>query len=994
MTSAKNQKIAIAATFTAEPVEDALKFWLTALDMSGDIEFAPYNQVFQQLIDPSSLLSQNDNGINIILVRFEDWERFNRHKNNSKSEIERNVQELVNLLQTAVARAAIPYIVCVCPASPMAGLGETGFAPMLERMRSHLINIPNLYWVSSEDLDFYPVKEYYDAQRDVLGHIPFTDKFFTALGTTIARKIYAIKSPPHKVIVLDCDNTLWKGVVGEDGPMGIEIPPAWKRLQEFVVAQQKAGMIICLCSKNNESDVLEVFEKRTDMALKLENIVSKRINWLPKSENIKSLAQELNLGLESFIFIDDNPVECAEVEANCPDVLALNLPIEGDISQFLHHIWAFDRLKITEEDKQRTNLYKQNVERTRFEQEAPTLEAFLTGLNLKIEIDIPGKSEIARVAQLTQRTNQFNLTTRRRSEAEIEQLASSRKECRTVKVSDRFGDYGLVGVMIFSTGADALNIDTFLLSCRVLGRGVEHRMLNFLGEIAKEYGLNWINADYIQTKKNLPALNFLESVGSPYKQVVENGDAACYRFCFPSEVAASVSYTQQYAIFPTSDSPKQPAMPAAATSPSGKSDRLFKIATELNTPVKILKAIESTRRSSRQLDIPLILPRTETEKKLAKLWQELLHIEAVGVEDNYFDLGGTSILAVELFAQIERIFAKKLPLTTLIEAPTIEQLAQRISPEGQSLVGESLVLLQEGKSNPPLFLIHDGDGETMLYLNLARRVGLERSVYGLQPFSRDGYPILHTRMEQMAAYYIEKIRNVQPNGPYLLGGMCAGGVIAYEMGRQLQNAGEKVAMVALIDAADVKAQQIAGRIAKQQLGRFNAALGQNQHLKPQERLVYILNTISKKATNVIIYNVKTKIKNIKDRVRMDLFRYYLDRQMTLPKFLENISVRTTYLFAEKDYLPRDIYPGEVVLFRAMAGEGNDEPYILRYADPLFGWGERASKVKVYDIPGGHSSMLQEPNVEVMAEKMQEYIKTALDKAPIGEKYPHLSNLSK
>ena len=287
------------------------------------------------------------------------------------------------------------------------------------------------------------------------------------------------------MVVLDCDNTLWKGVVGEEGVTGIAIPPAWMALQRFMVELAGQGFLLCLCSKNDEADVLEVFDRRPDMVLKREHLVSWRINWQPKSQNIRRLAQELNLGLDSFIFLDDNPVECAEVRAGCPEVLTLRLPIDGDIEGFLRHVWAFDRLRVTSEDRQRTAMYKQEAERARFQKQAPTIDEFLAGLDLRITISEPAPEQVDRVAQLTQRTNQFNFTTVRRNDGEIRRLGESGLECRAVEVSDRFGDYGLVGVMIFGARGEALEVDTFLLSCRVLGRGVEHRMLNELGEIAR-----------------------------------------------------------------------------------------------------------------------------------------------------------------------------------------------------------------------------------------------------------------------------------------------------------------------------------------------------------------------------------------------------------------------------------------------------------------------------------------------------------------------------
>ncbi len=264
----------------------------------------------------------------------------------------------------------------------------------------------------------------------------------------LARKIFALQSYPYKVIALDCDYTLWSGICGEDGVAGVKIDPPFRGLQEFIVAQQAAGKLICLCSKNQEEDVFAVFDQHQDMVLKRHHLVNWRINWESKSENLKALATELQLSLDSFIFIDDNPVECAEVRANCPEVLTLQLPEQPDrIPQFLEHYWAFDQLQATEEDQQRTNLYQQNVQRQRLQQDSFSFSDFLAQLNLEIEISPMQNEQLSRVAQLTQRTNQFNLTTIRRSEAEIQQLCNlERLECRVVKVKDRFGDYGLVGL--------------------------------------------------------------------------------------------------------------------------------------------------------------------------------------------------------------------------------------------------------------------------------------------------------------------------------------------------------------------------------------------------------------------------------------------------------------------------------------------------------------------------------------------------------------------
>ena len=313
-------------------------------------------------------------------------------------------------------------------------------------------------------------------------------------------------------MALDCDNTLWKGVVGEDGPRGITVGPGMKALQEFVVAQQAAGMVVCLVSKNVEADVLEAFDLRDDFPLRRDHLVSWRISWEPKSKALMELAEELNLGLDSFIFIDDNPVECAEVRSALPQVLTIQAPPDEGFVDLLRHSWAFDRLKVTEEDRRRTEMYRLNADRTRLESQASDIGAFLASLELKVDIGAPSEAQWSRVSQLTQRTNQFNFSTVRRSEAEVRQLDRSGLECLRVEVSDRFGDYGLVGVAIFGPSGDALAVDTMLLSCRVLGRGVEHAMYAHLGKLALEQGLAFVEARFVPSPKNEPAAKFLDSL--------------------------------------------------------------------------------------------------------------------------------------------------------------------------------------------------------------------------------------------------------------------------------------------------------------------------------------------------------------------------------------------------------------------------------------------------------------------------------------------------
>ena len=684
------QQLAIAASFTSEPVKDTLDFWMQEIGISYFVEFAPYNQIFQQLLDKNSITSQNEQGVNLILIRFEDW-----HQDDET--FKRSVEEFLLAMQGATQSSTTPYLVCICPASPSA-LEDINRVQLYREMEtwfvSELNNISNVYVVTSEELNaVYPVVDYYDPYGEEEGKIPYTQSFFCALGTMLARKIRALKSLPYKVIVLDCDNTLWGGVCGEDGANGVKISPTYQALQKFIMTQQEAGKLICLCSKNVEADVFAVFEQHPDMLLKTDSVVNWRINWQPKSENLKSLAAELQLGLDSFIFIDDNPVECGEVKANCPQVLTLQLPEECEqIPRFLQHIWAFDQIKVTKEDKKRTELYQQNVQRQRLHQESLTFNDFLAGLDLEIEITQMKLEDLSRVSQLTQRTNQFNFTTIRRSESEIQQLcAEDVLECRVVRVKDRFGDYGLVGLMLFSSDDEVLSVDTFLLSCRVLGRGVEHRMLSYLGKTAEDRGLSKVNLLYQPTQKNKPALDFLEGISKKleqdeYKQdELKQENNTGWLFPFSSTALTDLIFNPSKVETQTpslQDFQQNNSHQSKTTKTSGLHDssQVFiweRVAKELYSPELILQEILYRQQHQRpELEIGFVAPRTSVEKAIASLFAEVLKIDRVGIDDNFFDLGGNSLSATQLISRLRDTFKLELSLNLLFEFPTVIGLAE------------------------------------------------------------------------------------------------------------------------------------------------------------------------------------------------------------------------------------------------------------------------------------------------------------------------------
>ena len=707
---AEQERLAIAGTFAVEPLEEPLQFWVKKLALPVQLGFAPYNQVFQQLLDPTSLLRTNRSGLNVILMRIEDWQRNTPTSDGLlvREKLAGHITELISALSTS-AQHATAHLICLCPSSKAAAAHPAN-PGLLQELEGELVQaldkINGVYLTTAEELTrFYPVTEVYDPQEDELGHVPYTPVYFAALATLIIRKFHALKQPPRKVIALDCDETLWTGICGEESPANLKLEPGRAALQTFMRAQLNSGMLLCLCSKNNPSDVDAVFAAREDFVLRPEHFAARRINWRRKSENLKNLAAELNLGLDSFVFIDDSPVECAEVQANCPEVLALQIPQAVEqVEDFLKHCWAFDRLKVTSEDKQRTAQYRQNRLREELRAESTGLAEFVARLELQVEIDALEPERLERAAQLTQRTNQFNFSTRRRTEAQLRELQQrDGMEILTVSVRDRFGDYGLVGVLIFKAEAGRLGVDSFLLSCRVLGRGVEHQMLAHLGSIAATRGLAQVEIYFEPTPKNKPAGEFLEKVGDAWRQPLNGG----YSFRFPAEVASNVRLeaVQEEAGKPP-DLPKLPSPVASANPWARMGSHLRWIAVEANDAAKILAQIETSARVGPVSQGDYLAPRTEVERQLCQLWRKLLRVERIGVRDDFFQMGGHSLLAVRLMGQVEKLTGMTLPAVTIFQAPTVELLAAVISGPKPAAPDSTVVPIQPERDKPPLFLVH------------------------------------------------------------------------------------------------------------------------------------------------------------------------------------------------------------------------------------------------------------------------------------------------
>lgn len=971
--------VAIAATFTVEPLQPGLEYLFREAGLQLNIRFAPYHQVLQELISSSSTLSSNPKGVNVILVRFEDFVREVADPAQAHVVIADAASEITQALDTFVRRCKVPTILAVLPPSPAAG---SEFLAAIDaangRLIAHVGSLPGLSLLRAGDVDLVSVGERYDADSNELAHIPFTEAHYSALALAITRKIHALLVPDRKVLVLDCDNTLWRGVVGEDGVEGITIPPAFARLHEFAVKAQAQGVLICLASKNSERDVLEVFETRPDMVLKLDHVVAHRINWESKPQNIIALADALSLGLESFVFIDDNPVECELMRAELPQVLTLLLPLEDQIESFLSHLWAFDKVNVTEEDTRRTDLYKEDAARKELEKTATNIVDFVSSLKVVVDIGSPDETEWPRLAQLTQRTNQFNFSTIRRTESELRALAAQARvgegPVLRVRVSDRFGDYGLVGLVIYRQAPEGLVVDTFLLSCRVLGRGVEHTILRHLGEIARQKGLQQIQLPFLRSARNEPAWAFAENVAAPFRST--DGDRDIY--CIPTEAALEIQHRPGHdpdAVMKARDTGATNIAPQVSS--ADVSGRYTALSQKLLTGQDVLSALNLANARRRSLPGNPIAPANDAERRMLALWQEVLGIADLGVEDDYSSAGGTSLLAARLFALLTQRFGVKLPLTTILDHSTARKLTRLVKSD-RSQTGSLVTLRPDGSKN--FFFIHDGDGETLLYGNVARRMPKQFAVFGIEPRQLRGIPLAHARIEDMATYYLKAIRQQQPQGPYCLGGMCAGGVIAYEMARQLEATGENVELVVLLDSALPTTPKRQGRIARQRMGRLNQLVAERAG---KGNLLGLATGISQKVFNAAVWEIVRRVRRRSVWGRFRLLQYLLDHNLAWPKLIPGLTVREIYDTAESAYVPRPVSLPTLLLVRARSGQGGDAPFREVYADETLGWKGITSHLLIDDVDGGHYTMLQEP----FAEKVAERIAAILDPKPAAAEPP-------
>ena len=537
-------RVGVAASYTVEPLLPFLGCALADRGLFAQFLVAPYNQIYQSLLDPGSELRRERLDVAVVLPRLEeliapslrgmttlDPAEVGAAQATARAEIDRLLAALGEFGQAAQCPT-------VCgnfePASstPLGVLDAThaasdsGLRTVLNQQLAAGVRAQRgLVFDVAALVAEVGTRQAFDPRMFYVSRHPYSTGCGRALMAGLARLVAPLFIAPAKVIVLDLDNTLWGGVVGEDGPTGVAlgesgVGAAFVDFQDALLAYRRQGVLLCIASKNNEVDAWEVIDHHPAMRLRRDHFAAWRINWNRKSDSLRELAEELSLGVDSFVFLDDSGMECDEMRRMLPQVTVVHLP--EDVAQYvacLRAIPALDRVVLTDEDRQRAEQYR--VARQRNEAEAAAgsdpekLAEYLRTLELSVFVRRPTPADVPRVAQLTQKTNQFNVTTIRRTEAEINALLNDEHWLvYAIDVRDRFGDYGLVGVMlVVERGGGEAEIDTLLLSCRVLGRGVETVLLGHLIEDLGRRGGRRLRGRFVPTKKNTPAKDFFAAHG-------------------------------------------------------------------------------------------------------------------------------------------------------------------------------------------------------------------------------------------------------------------------------------------------------------------------------------------------------------------------------------------------------------------------------------------------------------------------------------------------
>lgn len=528
-------RLAILRSFTAEPLVPMLRASAFAAGIDLIAQVGDFNAYAQEILDPDSRLYQFASDVAILCVQTRDiapdlWDLFTSLSENKINTAIAHVADTFDELVTQFRRNSQAHLILhnlELPSAPSQGALDSqittsqvaAIGQVNQRLRQAVLKHRGVYLLDYDGVVArYGRSRWTDERKWLTMRAPIAASAMIELVNEWLRFLHPITGRVCKALVVDLDNTLWGGVIGEDGiesiKLATEYPGAsYLSLQKAILNLYHRGVILAVCSKNNYADAMAVIENHPEMLLRPRHFAALKINWNDKAQNLREIAAELNIGVDALAFLDDSPAERALIRSELPEVTVIELPDDPmSYAQTLRDCPAFERLTLSEEDRNRGSYYAEQRKRTESRQSVTSLEDFYRSLDQVVEIAPVNAQTLARVAQLTQKTNQFNLTTRRYSEQQVAEMAAdSSYRVYSARVKDRFGDHGLVGVLIVKEADGAWEIDNLLLSCRVIGRTVETAMLSFIADEARASRVKQLRGWFLPTKKNIPAKDFYPS---------------------------------------------------------------------------------------------------------------------------------------------------------------------------------------------------------------------------------------------------------------------------------------------------------------------------------------------------------------------------------------------------------------------------------------------------------------------------------------------------
>lgn len=537
-------KLAVLGGFTTTQLTKMIELHLVAGGIQADIYEADYGVFRQEILDPSSETYRFRPQIVFIATSWRDlggWPPVTSDYESLQQSVQNEVDEWLHLWTTLNQRLGCQIVQNNFETPPWRQFANHE-TRQFGSMHRYIAAVNQAFqdrsptFVTIHDVDYLSAAAgrwtWGDERFFHHAKIPCAPECLVEYGHSVGSIVQALLGLTKKCLALDLDNTLWGGVVGDDGLGGIKLGQgdpegeSYLAFQRYLKGLQQRGVLLAVCSKNEASVAKEVFEKHREMVLRLEDISCFVANWDDKATNLRRIAGELNIGMNSMVFIDDNPMERALVRNLAPEVCVPEMPEDpaGYIRALDSHRYC-QIVSVSKEDYERTLYYQANAQRAAAEESAGNIDDFLASLNMTALISPIRDDTLERSTQLINKSNQFNLTTRRRSAAEVLALTKdSQWVTRTVSLKDRLGDNGLISVVLAKCDRGELIIDTWLMSCRVLKRGVECALLNHLIEFAKTRKLNKVVGQFIPTAKNMIVKDHYQDLGFALTQTEVDGE--------------------------------------------------------------------------------------------------------------------------------------------------------------------------------------------------------------------------------------------------------------------------------------------------------------------------------------------------------------------------------------------------------------------------------------------------------------------------------------